>query len=196
MNPFDPDEFVQSCIAALREDDPVGAIRDIVQRAVREPRSVEQTVTIPLDPDDLPLLHQAEDLLIAQAVFPRGYQTGIHGHSVPAIIGVWAGYEDNLLYERVDGGLRARAVERVGAGEVLVLEADGVHDVHTPPTTWSGAIHVYLGDITAIERDFWTSKDSPPVPFDMKQHNGRWDEVALATGLLKVPAESVRNVEE
>lgn len=136
------------------------------------------------DDDDDGVLYQAANLLVAVPFFPRSYSTGIHNHTVPAVIGVWSGYEDNHLFERVGRGLRPVKVQRVEAGQVLVLSGDAIHDVRTPNATHSAALHVYLGDITATQRSYWSDTDSNPVPFDGEEHERLWKKAAGATGLV------------
>jgi predicted metal-dependent enzyme (double-stranded beta helix superfamily) len=190
VQPFDPDAFVQSCINALGEWSPADAIRELVQRAVSEPRSLELACPVPVDLSDDGVVYVSDEVLVCHAIFPRRFQTGIHNHTVEAVIGVWSGYEDNLLFEETDGGLRALGARRVGTGDVLVLGADAIHDVHTPPTTWSAALHVYLGNISTVPRKAWQSADSPPSVLDGEQQDRHWTEVAVATGLAVNPTGS------
>ena len=188
MRRFDPDLFVESCISAAADPDPLAAVRDIVLRAVREPDALQTAFPVPLlEDDNHGVLYRAANLLVAYPFFPRQFTTGIHNHTVPAVIGVWSGYEDNHLFERSGRGLQPLGVQRIIAGEVLVLGADAIHDVHTPDTTHSAALHVYLGDITATQRSHWDDTESDPVPFDGEAHERLWMEAALATGLVARP---------
>ncbi len=187
MGPFDSDAFVQSCIDALAESDPAGAIGELIERAVSEPRSLELACPVPVDLSDDGVMHLSKEILVCHAIFPRRFQTGIHNHSVGAIIGVWSGYEDNYLFEETGSGLRPLGPHRVETGQILVLGADAIHDVHTPPTTWSAALHVYLGDISTAPRNVWASVDSPPSEFNGEQQERHRAEGALATGLTVEP---------
>ena len=181
---FDPDSFAQSCIDALVEQDPADVIRQLIQRAVTEPRSMELACPVPLDPSDDGIIHRSDAIMVCHAVFPRRFRTGIHNHGVEAIIGVWSGYEDNHLFEETGGRIRSLGPRRVEAGEVLVLGVDAIHDVHTPPTTWSAALHVYLGDISTVSRSTLASVNDSASPFDGEQQQRHWKEVAVATGLV------------
>lgn len=194
MRRFQRDLFVEECVSALAESDPLSAVRDVVLRAVANPGALEATFPVPLvdDGDDGVLYHGA-DLLVACPFFPRQFNTGIHNHTVPAVIGVWAGHEDNHLFERADRGLHLLDVRRVGIREVLTLGSEAIHDVHTPATSHSAALHVYLGDITAIPRSRWDDTDSDPLPHDGEQHERRWRERALATGLVARSGSSNRS---
>ena len=183
---FDHDEFVNACLAAIGEDDPIGAVREVVERAVSDPASIARTYEVPLDPDNEGILHRSSDLFITQVVFPRGFCTGLHDHTIPAIIGVWGGYEDNLVYRTdgarvLDGGQR----HRVEPGQVLTLGAKDAHDVHAPDGGWSGALHVYLGDLISLERGAWETVDGERGIYDGAEQERRWTEVGKATGLFR-----------
>lgn len=185
MRAFDSDAFVRSCLDALDESVPADAIGELIERAVSEPRSLALACPVPTDIDDDGVIHVSDELLVCHAIFPRQFHTGIHNHGVEAVIGVWSGYEDNHLYAETASGLRPLGARRVESGGVLILEADAIHDVHTPPTAWSAALHVYLGNISALPRSEWSSTDTPRSAFDGEQQERRWTEAALATGLTK-----------
>lgn len=68
---------------------------------------------------------------------------------------------------------------------MLVLDAGAIHDVHAPATTWSAALHVYLGDLVAIERSSWATADGSAVPFDGADLEDRWLEAAARTGIVR-----------
>jgi len=180
---FDVDRFVADCLDAAATDDPVPALRDLMERAVSNPQALRDRFPVPVDPHDDGILHHSSGLFVSSGIFPRGFETGLHDHSVPAIIGVWARHEDNLLYRRTNGGLEADGHRRVETGSVLVLDADAVHDVHAPADGWSGALHVYLGDLLAVDRSSWADPTGRPIPFDGADLERRWSTAAASTGL-------------
>jgi len=182
---FDRDGFIESCVDALSDTAPIESIRELVLRAICEPTALDETFPVPVDPDDDGVLYQAPELFIASAMFPRSFRTGIHDHGVAAVIGLWAGHEDNYLFRRSPDGLQPSGVARVNAGETLLLSADAIHDVHSPATTWSAALHVYLGDIAALERHAWTDAASQPSRFDGAALEQRWADAAAASGLIR-----------
>jgi predicted metal-dependent enzyme (double-stranded beta helix superfamily) len=184
---FDAEGFVEDCLTAVADSDPIGAVAEVVTKAVSTPDRVAQTVSFPLDPDDEGILYQAPDLLVVQVVFPAQFVTGIHNHTVPAIIGTWAGYEDNLLFRYgEDGRLRPAGQRRLNPSEVLIMQADEAHDVHAPTTAWTGGLHVYLGDINSLDRrSMWDGEQAEARPFDPATMGQHWDDRARATGLVK-----------
>ena len=184
MPAFDWDDFVERCVVASRDPDPLQAVAAVVGEAVADPGRVASTVVTPVDPDDDGVLHRSDELLVVNVLFPQGFATGIHDHRMPAVIGAWAGYEDNLLYRRAPSGMEPARAERLRPGEVLVLGEDAIHDVHAPTTSWSGAVHVYLGDLPAVPRSYWSAVDAPEQPCDPDEMEHRWTELAEATGLV------------
>ena len=185
MRGFDRDGFIESCVEALSETEPIESMRELVLRAIREPTAFDEAFPVPVDPDDDGVLYQAPDLFIASAMFPRSFQTGIHDHGVAAVVGLWAGYEDNFLFHRSRDGLQPNGVTRVHAGETLLLSADAIHDVHSPVTTWSAALHVYLGDIPTLDRHSWTDTAAQPSRFDGDDLEQRWADAAAASAFTR-----------
>ena len=185
MTAFDLDMFIGSCVAARGEIDPVGALSEVVERAIHDPGALDDAFPIPVDPSDDGVLFSSADLFIVQGVFPREFVNGIHDHTVGAIIGVWGGYEDNHLFRRTATGIEPTEVRRVHAGEALVLDAEAIHDVHAPSRTWSAALHVYLGDITTLDRNSWAHVGAGPSPLLGEEMEARWMTAAAATGLIR-----------
>jgi predicted metal-dependent enzyme (double-stranded beta helix superfamily) len=181
---FDPDQFVQACVEMLDEHERLAAIREVLERAVSDCAAIEAAYPVPLVDDDGGILYRSDALLISNVMFPSQFRTSIHDHTVAAAIGVWGGFEDNRLFERSSDGVRENGATRVEAGEVIVLEADAIHQVLTPSSRWSGALHVYLGDITSLARSKWTTPSSAPSAYDGELEEQRWAERAIASGLL------------
>lgn len=190
MSMFDGDEFVTSCLVASRAADPVSALRLLVEQAVAQPEALERRFPVPVEPDDDGILYRSADLLIISAMFPRGFSTGIHDHSVPAIIGLWAGVEDNRLFRRTPDGIEPTGSQQVRIGEVIVLDADAIHEVQVSDAGWSGGLHVYLGDILDAERSEWADAASPATRFDPVDQERRWTVAAQSTGLVEQPSGS------
>ena len=195
MAMFDSDEFVAGCLEASRAADPVSALRLQVERAVADPEPIERRFPVPVDPDDDGILHRSAELLIVSAVFPRGFTTGLHDHSVPAIIGLWAGAEENWLYRRTPNGVELTDSQRVRRGEVIVLDADAIHNVRVSDAGWSGGLHVYLGDILTADRSEWADAASRPTSFDPVDQERRSMVAALATGLVAPSPNPTRHSE-
>jgi len=175
--------LIDECLSALRDGAPVATFHAIVADAVAAPEEIAGLVSLPLTPDEDLVLYRSDMLTITQSVFPAGFQSGLHDHGIPAVIGVWSGYEDNFLFRRSGTQLVDRCVVRVHAGQVLTLDSEDVHDVHGPPDRFTGAIHVYLGDLFGARRHEWADTSSTPSPFDLAGFADKWSRATKAAGL-------------
>jgi len=184
MGSFDTDQFIADCISTLHEADPIDGLLEVVGRAISVPADLNSWFTVPIDQGDDGILLRRRDLLISSALFPSGFSTGIHNHTVPAVIGVWTGAEDNYFYQRTPTGIAPLPSRRIEAGQVLALDRETIHDVHVSTRSWSGALHVYLGDILEADRSEWSDQNGPESPFDGEQQERRWSDAARRTGLL------------
>ena len=176
-------KMLDACLAAVEVGAPIETFRDVVAEAVGGADGGVPLVSVPLSPDENLILHRSEVLTVTQSVFPAGFRSGLHDHEMDAVIGVWSGYEDNFLFRPSGTQLVEDRVTRVDAGQVLVLDRHVVHDVHAPPDRFTGAIHVYLGDLFGVERHEWVDVSTAPIPFDLADFAARWSHAAKATGL-------------
>lgn len=76
-----------------------------------------------------------------------------------AAIGIYGGREDNIFYRRGDDDTENRIVEsgrrELGTADVALLGDDLIHGVVNPTPTFTGAIHVYGGDLLGTPRRSW-----------------------------------------
>jgi predicted metal-dependent enzyme (double-stranded beta helix superfamily) len=187
--PFDVDRFVADCLAVEPGADRLPALRDLMERAVSEPAPLRERFSVPVGPYGDGILYRSPELVVLTGMFPPGFATGIHDHSAPAVIGVWARHEDNWLYRRAGERIEALDRRRVETGSVLLLGENAIHDVHAPGDGWSGALHVYLGDILTADRSSWPDPGALARPFDGADLEQRWEAAADATGRIgPIPA--------
>ena len=95
---FDVDELVAEFQAALGETEPRRAVREVLDRALSSPNELAET----LDPQEggLNLLHHAPDLTVIHVVWAPGMVLFPHDHRMWAVIGIYAGIEDNAFFRR------------------------------------------------------------------------------------------------
>ena len=155
---FDLESFVADCLSAAPDQ---AAVAEVVKRAVSEPAMLEETFTRKLSLSKLGILHYSEWLTIQHVVFPPGFRTDIHDHLTWAVIGTWAGYEDNHLFAREETRAVPMHVERCEPGKVINLSGDAIHEVHAPSSTASAAIHVYGGPLYDWPRHAWDPDEAP-----------------------------------
>jgi predicted metal-dependent enzyme (double-stranded beta helix superfamily) len=89
-----------------------------------------------------------------------------HNHLMWALIGIYAGREDNILWRRSDRGVTAYGAQALFEGDVGALAADAIHSVTNPLERFTGGIHVYGGDFFATTRSQWNPETRAEEPSD------------------------------
>jgi predicted metal-dependent enzyme (double-stranded beta helix superfamily) len=181
---FDIDRFVADCRAALVEDESHRAVREVVERTVSDPGPVADALA-PTE-GGIDLLHHAPDLTVLHAVWAPGMRLYPHDHRMWAVIGIYAGQEDNEFFRRA--GPEAKTLTSSGGKEVaerdtLVLGSEAIHAVSNPLARLTAAIHVYGGDFVNEARSQWGPGPEEERPYDLDQArlqfaeaNRRWRE--------------------
>lgn len=168
---FDTEGFVAECRAALGQGGS-RAIREVVARAVADPAAVMATLGEPRE-GGLGVIHRAPDLTILNIAWKPQQVIMPHDHAMWAVIGVYTGREDNILWRRLPedaaGRIEAGGAKTLGARETLVLGADAVHSVVNPLGRVTGAIHVYGGDFFGVDRSEWDPEALTEKPYDMER---------------------------
>jgi predicted metal-dependent enzyme (double-stranded beta helix superfamily) len=181
---FDIDRLVADCREALVEDEPHRAVREVVERAVAEPGPVADALA-PTE-GGIGLLHHAPDLTVIHVVWAPGMRIYPHDHRMWAVIGIYAGQEDNEFFRR-DGSDRPTLTPSGGKelreSEVLVLGSEAIHSVANPLASLTAAIHVYGGDFVNEPRSQWGPGPMEERPYDLDEArlefdkaNRRWRE--------------------
>ena len=160
---FDLASFVEECRAAACESDAPGAVRNVIDRALTDKRSISEVLG---DGPPHTTLHRSSSLTVQAIIWPTGILIPPHDHRMWAVVGVVHGQEDNALYTRA--GAKLRLVRRVSVeeAEVLVLDEDAVHAVANPCSRPTLGLHVYGGDILGASRSTWDSAGCEERPFD------------------------------
>jgi len=162
------DEFVAQCSIAVQEDRGPGAAKEVVERAVRDRRLLEE---LPLEAN-VKILHSADDLTILHVVMaerPEDAGRPIpHNHLMWALIGVTHGSEANEFFRRSGRTIQPSGHGRViGEGEVLMMGDNTIHSVKNPSSQrLSSALHVYGGNLVAAEKTMWPEPDGHEEAFD------------------------------
>ncbi|MBM2710391.1 autotransporter [Mesorhizobium caraganae] len=120
--------------------------------------------------DDEVLLHASPNLTIYHITLSPGLQYPAHNHLMDALIGIYKGSETNFIYP-VDGSeIDTPERQDIAAPTVLHMTADTVHAVANTGSARSGALHVYLGDLTEIDRHMWSPDSNQAEPFDNERY--------------------------
>jgi len=167
---FDIEELIGACQSAIAEPEPRRAVREVVARAVSEPGAMGDV----LQPSEggLTLLHQADDLTILHVVWAPGMQLFPHDHQMWAVIGIYAGQEDNTFFRRAAPGnrlLTESGGKELKVSDTVLLGDDTIHAVSNPLRKLTAAIHVYGGDFVNQPRSQWGPgpREERPYDFDL-----------------------------
>jgi predicted metal-dependent enzyme (double-stranded beta helix superfamily) len=118
------------------------------------------------DDDDEVLLHAGPDLTIFHITLSPGLQYPPHDHHMDALIGIYRGSETNFIYPVEAGKLGEPQRRDFDAPALVHLAPHSVHSVANTGGARSGALHVYLGDLTRTYRQLWDFYGSRCEPFD------------------------------
>ena len=151
---MDLEAFVADCVAAGAEASPQEAVREVLARAVREPAALRRAVGEPKEAG-LNVLHRSRTLTIFAATWTPRMNLMPHNHRMWALIGIYAGREDNIFWRRTGARLEAGGAQCLFEGDVTALPETAIHSVTNPLERFTGGIHVYGGDFFATERSQW-----------------------------------------
>ena len=158
------DELVTECVAAIAEQDPRGAVREVLARALTSGGLVD---SLGIPASGLTVLYNAPDLTVLNVVWPPLFSLFPHNHRMWACICVYGGREDNAFYRRQGGTIVRSGGKELLEGDVQLLGDDVIHAVHNPARSYTGAIHVYGGDFIAQPRSQWDAETLEEQPYDL-----------------------------
>ena len=183
---FDLNQFVADCRTALAERSGA-AVQEVMARVIADPTAITAALGEPSGPLSKVLFH-APDLTVLNLAWGPHQWTLPHNHNVRAVIGMYAGREDNMFWRRlpVDDTANGRRIEAAGAKslctrDVTILGQDIIHSVTNPLGKLSCALHVYDGDFFAAGRSHWDAETLEEQAFDVTQVSPMFREVPQPT---------------
>jgi predicted metal-dependent enzyme (double-stranded beta helix superfamily) len=159
---------VIDCRAALKEQYPQSAIKEIVTRAVADPGGVEKALGVPQEAK-LVTMYQSSELTILNLIWAPGMSIYPHDHRMWAVIGLYGGREDNIFYRRSAQGLVQAGGKRLETTDTTLLGKSVIHAVTNPLSKFTGAIHVYGGDFFAAPRSEFDPDTFEERPYDAEK---------------------------
>ncbi len=169
---FDLDTFVADCRAALAESTGHKAVHEVVARAVSEPAAVLNGLGAP-ERGEVQKLYNTDELTILNVIWPRRMTIMPHNHEMWAIIGVYAGREDNIFWRRIEDPagdiVEAAGARSLGEKDAVPLGKDIIHSVTNPVPRLTAAIHVYGGDFFGAPRSEWDPETLREQPYDVEK---------------------------
>jgi predicted metal-dependent enzyme (double-stranded beta helix superfamily) len=162
---MDVDRFVADCVAASQEQDPQAAVKEVLARAVATPRAVLGALREPTQAG-IRTLHRSKTLTIFSATWTPQMNLVPHNHLMWALIGIYSGREDNIMWRRTPAKIEAFGARALFEGDVASLPADVIHSVTNPLGRFTGGIHIYGGDFFDTTRSQWDPETLREEPSD------------------------------
>jgi predicted metal-dependent enzyme (double-stranded beta helix superfamily) len=173
---FDLDRFVEDCATAVSRDSSHRTVREIVKHAVSDPSSLIKRLGEPRKAEAQKIYHSSK-LTILNVIWGPQMNFLPHNHQMWAVIGIYTGREDNILWRKLPGGqVEAAGARSLKVGDAEPLGRNIVHSVTNPLSRMTGAIHVYGGDFFAAERSQWDPETLLEEPFDFEASARRFEE--------------------
>lgn len=174
MTTFSIEEFAAGCKQAMKQgSDAKEAARTYLAEAVQSYgareiiRALKAAVPAGASIGEL-IVHASPELTMLYGRLPGRFQSGIHNHTVCAVIAQLEGAEVNRFYEPdAKGSLRELDSTTLHAGDVVKLDRDVIHSVENPGEQDAHALHLYKGDFHAVSgrRSLWSWDGRQQMPF-------------------------------
>jgi len=165
---FDIDKFVAACIQARADDASHKAVREVVREAVSNRPAVIKAFGEPTGAG-FQTLHRSDELTVLNFTWAPLMTIMPHNHNMWAVIGIYAGREDNIFWRKNgrNGIVEAAGAKSLMPGDAAALGRDIVHSVTNPIEKMTSAIHVYGGDFFAPGRSEWDPETLEQRPYDI-----------------------------
>ena len=132
---FDLDRFKGECCAAATGGAVQQAIREILARAVAAPGAVLKALGEPRCAE-VQTLHRSAELTILNVIWGPWMTVMPHNHNMWAIIGIYTGREDNILWRRIpdepSGRIEAAGAKALSERDASPFGRDIIHSVTNP----------------------------------------------------------------
>lgn len=176
---FELEQFIENCKEAIKESDSHMAVHGLVERTVSDPAALMCAIGEP-ERGGVHRLYVSDELTILNLVWAPRMTLRPHNHNMWAVIGLYAGREDNIFWRRVKGAagglLEAAGAKSISEREVSPLGKDVVHSVTNPLERCTGALHVYGGEFFAEPRSEWDPENLLEQPYNVERNIAQFEE--------------------
>ena len=170
---FELERFLADVRAATHDGQ--GAVEEVLARAVSEPASVLRALGEPKRAGIQPL-YGDDGLSVFNIVWAPHMMLAPHNHLMWATIGIYTGREDNIVWKRAGEFVEAATAASLSEREVFSLPTDAIHSVTNPIGRFTGAIHVYGGDLASAQLSRWDPETLGEGPFDVEEGRKVFEE--------------------
>jgi predicted metal-dependent enzyme (double-stranded beta helix superfamily) len=161
-------ELVQRCARACESDDPMRAVRAVLDDIRADVEAIEQALSYVsgVGGNARQVFYRSPSLTMLKVCFPGGRRTPPHDHGTWAQILLLSGEEKNTLYRYDTGKLRKASEVTLTRGSILPMLADTAHVAECIGDRPAIGLHVYGGDILELPRKMWNPQTLEAHPLD------------------------------
>jgi predicted metal-dependent enzyme (double-stranded beta helix superfamily) len=174
---FDKDRFIEDCRAAAKETQPGLAVKELIARAVSDPRDVARAFGEP-QAGLVDVLYRGDDINVLHVAWAPLMTLLPHDHLMWVAIGIYGGREENVFYRRGENGLIQLRGMQLETRDAALFGATAIHSAANPLDRVTGTIHVYGGDFigSATARHEWDPESLQERAFDREAALRAFDE--------------------
>lgn len=162
---FEIETFVSDMRAIAAGADGPKTLRAYFDDLMQNPDAVAAAFPPELTGDQI--LFEDETVSVWRTSFEPGMTVPAHDHQMSAVLCVYQGQERNDFYEaNPNGGLRRSGQVHLGPGDVLSIGPSAIHEVTCTSDEPALGLHVYLGQLTTVERTLFDVENGVAMRFD------------------------------
>jgi len=168
----DVEQLIADCRAALDGVHDARNVREVIARVVADPQGLMARLGDP-EATGIRTLHRSDDLTVLDVRWLPHMVLLPHDHAMWAVIGIYTGREDNILWRRLPTGggegIEAAGAKSLATGQTIAFGPEVIHSVVNPLNRVTGALHVYGGDFFAKPRSEWDPETLSERPRNLDQ---------------------------
>ena len=170
MPEFTVESFVQDMRSIAVAPDATRNLRTYMDKVFTNPTAIAATFE-GSQPGDI-ILFEDDTVSVWRTSFEPGVSVPAHDHQLSAVIGVYRGQERNDFFEADPNcGVRRSGEVTLGVGDVLSIGPNAIHAVTCVSQEPCLGLHVYLGNLTEVERTLFDIDNRTSMPFDDANYN-------------------------
>ncbi len=170
QNDFSLDDLVTRLRTAAKGENARAEVKELLQQAVEDPSRIQ--AGMPDFAENDVILFEDETVSIWHCRFMPGFSVPAHDHQMTATIGVYRGAERNDFYQPgQDGDLEKKSEVILSEGKVLQIGPNAIHAVGCASEDPCCGIHVYLGELTTVERSLFDTQTGEQMSFSDKNYD-------------------------
>lgn len=165
MPVFDVQTFINDVREIATDGDAPKVLRTYFDTLMEDPDAVRDAFPPELTGDQI--LFEDDSVSVWRTSFEPGVSVPTHDHQMSAVICVYQGQERNDFFEAdPSGGLRRSSEVVLERGSVFSIGPSAIHSVTCISDEPALGLHVYLGNLTNVERTLFDIDKGTAMKFD------------------------------